>query len=150
MDSSLTEINARWGGAMWLVAGAVDLPIFALDFALREGLDLHIAAAELETSVLTAADRHRAGARYMSIATSWDRPPLEAKLTLDGREDLDHWQLGIHIAAMPGGIHVRVVPNPATTPIGKPLAPFVVAAFGLADRQYDLGIGPMSAQATTY
>jgi hypothetical protein len=43
------------------------------------------------------------------------------------------------------GGFVRFTPDPTRTPRGPSIAPAVVAAFGLADREFGTGLGPLAS-----
>jgi hypothetical protein len=43
------------------------------------------------------------------------------------------------------GGHVRIEPDAVRTEAGRPIAPLAVAGFAFADRELDLGIGPLEA-----
>jgi len=83
----------------------------------------------------------------LSIPSRWTGSTIESSITLADDPDPDRWDLRLEAAAMPGGVHVRLVPNPDTTPVGVAVAPRVAAGFQAADELHQLGIGRLTAQA---
>ena len=144
-----TELNTRYGAGLMVMAdGREDLPLWLLNLAVVEGEPLGIGSADLEADVLEGADRNRSGAawtvthrapptsRHRLVAFSaggcrFARPDEQAAGTL--------W-----VGPSNVGGFVRLALDPASIPVGPPVAPLAVDAFALADERLATSIGPMS------
>lgn len=145
-----TEINARWGGALALVAGALPhLPLFALDHALRQGINVPVDVGALETTVVQGADARRAGTAFLSVAGERERGDTELAARMDGTVCApgEPWDFRLQAGGMRGGVHVRVVPHPDLPPRGPPLAPLAAHGFSLCDQLLGTAVGPLISQA---
>lgn len=145
-----TEVNARWGGALGLVAGALShVPLFAMDHALRQGVDVPVDVDTLERTLVHAADAKRGGAAYLSVAGQWGRGDMEQAVRMDGTLSApdEPWDLRLQAGGLRGGVHVRVVPHPNLPPSGAPFAPLAAQGFSLCDQLLGTPVGPLTSQA---
>lgn len=145
-----TELNTRFGGGLRVLAGAApEVPLGLIDYAVRAGEDLDYRPDVLEGLLVEAADRNRRGASWLSTPDPWGEPlrqPIHHRG--DGYELTDHREEAdavLEVGSFPRGTHVRVTPDPERTEPGPPLAPAVVDAFALADRELGTRIGPLEA-----
>jgi hypothetical protein len=145
-----TEINARWGGAFNLIAGvSPELPLFVMDHALREGLDITIDVDLLEEAVLDAADARREGAAYLSLTGDWPSGDRERTVRLDGTtcSPAEPWHFRLQAGAMRGGVHIRAVPNPDLPQRTTPFANLAARAIALAAPALGVPVPNLRAQA---
>ncbi|HJZ62637.1 MAG TPA: ATP-grasp domain-containing protein [Miltoncostaeaceae bacterium] len=144
-----TEVNPRYGiGMEVLTRGMAGLDMNLANQALIEGARPPLSAAALESGLVAAADRVRGGGGWLAtkaISSGQGEHPLV-------RED------GVYRRSEPGeepdatvlagpsnvGGFVRFEPAAGRAPAGPPLAPLVAAGMGWADRELDLGIGPLA------
>jgi len=144
-----TELNTRVGAAIGgLLAGVRDLPFGMIQRALIEGEPLDYRPGDLERLVVDAADAHRGGGALATV----DRPQVETdgrSLVFEGDSyrlagDGEEADASLQFGPGPTGGFVFFRPDPERTPAGPPLAARAVAALHLADKIWDLGIGPLS------
>jgi hypothetical protein len=143
-----TELNPRFGAGISVMArGLPDIPLVLLCQALQAGEALEYRPAEFETWLLSAADAHRSGGGWTTINTRFDTSQ-EHQLVRSG----ESYRLATADEAADGtfligpsnvGGFIRFTPDPARTEIGPSIAPAVVAAFALADREFGTNIGPL-------
>jgi hypothetical protein len=144
-----TELNTRYGAGLTVMAdGHQDLPLWLLNLAVVEGEPLGVGSALLEADVLERVDRRRSGAAWTvthkAPATSRQRPvafsPGGARFAAPGEQPAGTLWVG---PSNVGG-YVRLALDPASIPVGPPVAPLAVDAFALADERLATSIGPMS------
>jgi hypothetical protein len=145
-----TEINPRFGAGISVMArGLPEMPLILLCQALQAGEALDYRPAELEAWLVSAADAHRSGGGWTTIATT-QPATQEHQLVRDG----DGFRLASQGEPADGSLligpsniggFVRFTPEPARTAIGRSIAPTVIAAFALADREFSTGLGRLSA-----
>ncbi len=146
-----TELNTRAGaGIGTLLTGLPQLGRGAINRALIEGEQLDYRADEFERLVLESADGKRGGGGWTGVekkASSTETVLLAG--TGDGRFEVsgeeDETVASLHLGPGEQGGLVRFTPDPEKTPAGPSAAPLVVAAFRLADRLWDVGLGDLSA-----
>jgi hypothetical protein len=144
-----TELNPRFGAGLNVIArGLPDLPLVLICQALQGGEALEYRPRELEEMLVQGADTHRYGGGW----TTMRKVETESHEHALSRAD-DAYRL-----ASPGepadatllvgpsniGGFVRFTPDPTRTPRGPSIAPAVVAAFALADRELGIGLGPLA------
>jgi hypothetical protein len=144
-----TELNPRFGAGLSVMArGLPDLPVILICQALQGGEALDYRPHELEAMLVQGADTHRSGGGWTVIkkvecethenlvvrADGGFRPASEGQ-TADGT---------VLVGPSNIGGFVRFTPDPARTPRGPSIAPDVVAAFALADREFGTGLGPLA------
>jgi hypothetical protein len=144
-----TELNPRFGAGLSVMArGLPDLPLILICQALQGGEALDYRPRELEEMLIEGADTHRSGGGWTTMS----------KVERESHEHaLSHADDGYRLAAAdepadaslligPSNIggFVRFVPDPSRTPRGPSIAPSVVAAFALADRELATELGPLS------
>jgi hypothetical protein len=148
-----TELNPRFGAGLNVIArGLPDLPLVLICQALQGGEAFDYRPRELEQMLVQGADTHRYGGGWTTMSKV-ETESHEHALSRAG----DAYRL-----ASPGepadatlligpsniGGFVRFTPDPARTPRGPSIAPDVVAAFALADRELGTELGPLApAQA---
>jgi hypothetical protein len=145
-----TELNPRFGAGLSVMArGLPDLPLILICQALQGGEELDYRPRELEAMLVQGADTHRSGGGWTTMS----------KVERESREHtLSHIDGGYRLAS-PGepadatlligpsniGGFVRFTPEPTRMAIGGSVAPKVVAAFALADREFGTELGSLSA-----
>jgi hypothetical protein len=131
-----------------MARGLPDLPVILICQALQGGEALDYRPHELEAMLVQGADTHRSGGGWTVIkkvecethenlvvrADGGFRPASEGQ-TADGT---------VLVGPSNIGGFVRFTPDPARTPRGPSIAPDVVAAFALADREFGTGLGPLA------
>ena len=144
-----TELNPRFGAGLSVIArGLPDLPLILLCQALQGGEGLNYRPTELEQLLVTAADDHRSGGGWTVIKKqeeeSREHPLARAEngYRLAGHDDQVDGTLVIGPSNVGG--FVRFVLDPARTPVGQSVAPRVIAAFALADREFGTDLGPLT------
>ncbi len=152
-----TELNPRVGAAMHLLNPVSELgqqvPFTLLHFALIEGLEPSVSAAELEAAVVEQAVRHRTGSfGFMVPRVEGARAATE---TVPLRWAGGRWERGeeegAHATAVAGpgptgdDIHVRLaVDAPARMGLlGRSLAPAVAAFVTWSDEHFGSTLGPL-------
>jgi hypothetical protein len=144
-----TELNPRFSGGLGAVAkGLPDFPLAMVQAALVSGHDLGLSAAELEATLLRAADEHRwgGGASVLSSVRPDDTDTRQVvlshaavRLASDGEDPGGELMLG---PSQMGG-YLRFEPHARAVGAGASLAPLVASAFALADRIWGTDIGPV-------
>jgi hypothetical protein len=143
-----TELNARFGAGLSIMArGLPELPIVSLCLAAVEGEPCDFRAADLEALIVEASDRMRGGGGWRSVESVREETRIDPLALRDGRYALareGEASCGRLITG-PGDVggFARFEPDPERTPHGPSLAPRVVDALALADREYGLGIGSL-------
>jgi hypothetical protein len=119
-----------------------------LHHAVVEGV-ADVPSAALEAAVVEAGAETRWGGAW----TQSTRPFVEtSKVALCGGLDGVRYAVGDEppdaiLSTGPGrtGGHVRFEPDAVRTPAGPSIAPLALVGFAFADRELDLGIGPLEA-----
>jgi hypothetical protein len=145
-----TELNPRFGAGMSVMArGLPDFPLVLLCQALQGGEQLDYRPAELEAWLLSAADEHRSGGGWTTVREH-QAETRELSLVRENNgfrlarpAETRHGTLMIGPSNVGG--FLRFTAEPALTAKGPSLAPAVVAAFALADRQLGTNLGPLEA-----
>ncbi|MHC4949023.1 MAG: ATP-grasp domain-containing protein [Planctomycetota bacterium] len=146
-----TELNARAGAGMRLLsASRPELLLELLLLPIVEDEPLPVPGAVLERLVVTAADARRQGGGWCELSAEVGQP-AEMPVRFDavgrcrpaGDADPPDGRLAVRPAPMGGAL--RFDPDPARTPTGPPLAGRVAAAFALADRVFEAGLGRLAA-----
>ena len=143
-----TELNARFGAGLSIMArGVPELPVVSLCLAAVEGEQLDFRAADLEALLVETSDRVRGGGGWRVARAVREETRVDPLAWRDG-----HYAIAregevacARLLTGPGdvGAFVRFEPHSERTPHGPSLAPRVVDALALADREYGLGIGPL-------
>ncbi len=145
-----TELNPRFGAGLNVIArGLPDLPLTLLCQALQGGERLDYRPADLERYLLQAADNHRHGGGWTTIphrqvetrTHSLVREGAAFRLARPMEPPDGSLMIGPSVA---GGF-IRFTAEPARTVTGRSIAPEVVAAFALADREFGTGLGRLAA-----
>lgn len=146
-----TELNPRFTGGLSTIARALpEFPLQIVQAALVSGHDPGVSAAELEHTLVTAADRHRATGIHALVAAV--RPTATQSRAIVFRDDACRWACDgeppdgdlVLGPASTGGL-LRLVLDEQRTQAGDSVAGRAVAAFALADREWGTGIGPCAA-----
>ena len=143
-----TELNPRIGAGIGVLGQSIEaVPLTLLAIAAQAGQALDFRTALLEAEVVAAADASRRGGAWCVVPT-----PLEARPELLLAAEGDGYRVAgpddevvgrISVGPSDVGGFVRFTPSPAHTPVGKPIAPRAVSAFGLADRELGTGLGEL-------
>jgi hypothetical protein len=148
-----TELNPRFGAGLSVMArGLPDLPLILICQALQGGELLDYRPRELEDMLVQGADAHRFGGGWTTIRKVENETREHALVRADRgyRLALPGETADATLLTGPSNIggFVRFTPDPTRTPRGPSIAPDVVAAFALADRELGTELGPLApAQA---
>jgi hypothetical protein len=145
-----TELNPRFGAGLSVVArGLPDLPLILICQALQGGEALDYRPRELEDMLVLGADTHRYGGGWTTMRKVEQESREQALVRLDGGYRLaapgEPADASLLIGPSNIGGFVRFTPDPTRTPRGQSIAPAVVAAFALADREFGTNLGPLAA-----
>lgn len=145
-----TELNPRFGAGLNVIArGLPDLPLVLLCQALQDGASLDYRPRELEELLVGGADEYRSGGGW-TVIRKVEQETHEHPLSRTNGD----YRLAVGAAPCDGtlvigpsnvGGFVRFSPEPTRTATGPSIAPAVVAAFALADREFATGIGALQA-----
>ncbi len=143
-----TELNPRIGAGLSVMArGLPDLPLVLICQALQGGETLDYRARELEAMLVQGADAHRFGGGWTTVSKVERESHEHALARADGGYRLASAGEAADASLLIGpsniGGFVRFTPDPTRTPRGPSIAPDVVAAFALADREVGTGLGPL-------
>ncbi len=144
-----TECNPRPGaGIGYLGAALPEFPTDVIQYLAVAGEAPWLRAAEMEVTLLEAADRVRWGGGWTPItkrieATSIERLVVDDagfRLAADGEKT--HATLSLGPGALGG--FMRFEFKAKRTPIGPSIGPRIAAAFAYADAVHGAGIGPVT------
>lgn len=143
-----TELNPRFGAGLSVMArGLPDLPLILICQALQGGVALDYRPRDLEEMLVEGADTHRAGGGWTTVKTVVQESREHAILRVDGGYRLavpgEPADASLLVGPSNVGGFVRFTPDPTRTPRGRSIAPEVVAAFSLADREFGTGLGSL-------
>jgi hypothetical protein len=143
-----TELNPRYGAGLSVLERSVPgLPMALVALAAQAGSLTELHPAELEALVVAAADARRAGGGWTALVR-----PLDATASYRLVDESGSYRFALpgeagHAEIVTGpsdlGGFVRFTPSPECVAPGPPLAPRVVSAFAAADRELELGLGPL-------
>jgi hypothetical protein len=143
-----TELNPRFGAGLGAIAfGLPDLPLLLLHWMAAAGRPLSVTAAEIEATLVQAADAHRSGGGWVTVATRIDDTAEHPVVVVDGRcvPARDDTPDGtVQVGPSAGGGFVRFTADPDRTPVGPSIAPRVCAVLAWADAELGLGLGPLA------
>lgn len=129
-----TELNPRMGAGLRYTSAALpDLPLGLLQFAEVAGA-VTVDVEALEGELLRAGDDVRQRA-CQTVVEGRRQTTDETHVVGD---------LSMVLGPRPMGAFLRVSAT-ETPPAGSPFGPTAVSALDLADRRWDLGLGPLSA-----
>jgi hypothetical protein len=143
-----TECNPRFGAGLGYVADTLpELCLALLHGAVVEGA-ADVASAELERYVVAAGAETRWGGAWTNVARRFDETSSWA-LVGDAAgyrfaEPDETAEAVLEAGPARGGGFVRVRFDVARTPSGPSIAPRAAAALACADRELELGIGPLA------
>ncbi len=153
-----TELNPRWGAGMVVLGqGLPELPLPVLHWAVTAGRPCPITPDDLEATLVSAADVHRAGGGWVSGSIAWRETRERPVVATDdgcraangdgatGGDAADEATGVVTTGPSSHGGFVRFTATPDRTPVGPLLAPRVAAAFRWADKALGAGIGPLEA-----
>jgi hypothetical protein len=145
-----TELNPRFGAGLNVIArGLPDLPLVLICQALQGGEELDYRPRELEEMLVQGADAHRYGGGWTTLSKVEQETREHALVHLDGGYRLaspgERADATLLIGPSNIGGFVRFTPDPTRTPRGPSIAPAVVEAFDLADREFGTGLGPLAS-----
>jgi hypothetical protein len=143
-----TECNPRFGAGLGYVDVALpELCLVMLHYAVVEGV-ADVPSGALEHAVVEAGARTRWGGAWTATSRRIDETVTRSLVGgRDGfRDAVDDECPDALLVVGPGrsGGHVRVELDAVRTPRGPSIAPLAVAGFAYADRELDLGLGPMT------
>lgn len=147
-----TELNPRFGAGLSVMArGLPDLPLILICQALQGGEALDYRPQELEAMLVQGADTHRSGGGWTVIKKVESETHEHLVVRADGGfrlagegETADGTLL---VGPSNIGGFIRFTPDPTRTPRGPSIAPAVVAAFALADRELGTELGTLAPAA---
>jgi hypothetical protein len=143
-----TECNPRFGAGLGYANVALpELCLMLLHYAVVEGV-ADVPSAALENAVVEAGARTRWGGAWTPVTRRVDET---SKISLVGgvdgfRHAIDGEPTDAVMELGPGrtGGFVRLEFDTVRTPRGPSIAPLAVAGFAFADRELDLGLGPLT------
>ena len=144
-----TELNPRFGAGLSVMArGLPDLPLILICQALDKSVER---MRELETMLVGGSDTHRSGGGWTTMQKV-ETESHEHRLCRTGggyrvAATAEQADASLLIGPSNVGGFVRFTPDPTRTPRGPSIAPAVVAAFALADREFGTNLGTLSASA---
>jgi hypothetical protein len=143
-----TELNPRSGAGMGVIQRNLpELPLALLLEALVGGVDLAYDPRQLEHTLVTAADAHRAGGTWRVVPASVGE--MTSRPVVGGS---DGWRWAAEDEAASGevstgpsnlGGFVRLAAAADRTAVGPSFAPAAAAFWGFADRELHTGVGPL-------
>jgi hypothetical protein len=140
-----TELNPRFGAAVNLLAAAADLPLYLLHLAVIAEPGAPWSPRRLERMIVTAADADRGVRGVITVARTLAEQ--EVGLRLDGHDVVvaGSQPADVTLATGPAamGAALRLTVDTARRPSGSSIAPVTAAVLSWADRQWDLGLGPL-------
>jgi hypothetical protein len=144
-----TECNPRFGAGLGYVSAALpELRLMMLHYAVVEGV-ADVESAALEHAVVEAGARTRWGGAWTPVTRRFDETSKVALAgSVDGfRHAIDGAPADAVMEVGPGrtGGFLRLDFDAARTPRGPSIAPLAVAGFAFADRELDLGLGPLAS-----
>lgn len=144
-----TELNPRFGAGLSVMArGLPDLPLILICQALQGGEQLDFRPRELEDMLLQGADAHRYGGGWTTMKKVEQETRERALVRVDRGYRLaspgEAADATLVIGPSNIGGFVRFTPDPTRTPRGPSIAPAVVAAFALADRELGTELGALA------
>ena len=144
-----TEMNARFGAGLNVIASRLtELPLALLTQALQQGEALDYRPEALEVLLVEGADRDRGGGGWTvfrgrkETSQSYRLVEENGEYRLAGAGETASADLLIGPSSVGG--FLRFTPEPSGLPVGPSIAPRVVAAFALADREFGTGLGPLA------
>ena len=143
-----TECNPRFGAGLGYVDHVLpELTLKLLHYAVVEGV-ADVESAALEHAVVEAGTSTRWGGAWTPVRRRFDETSTMALVGgVDGfRPALAGEATDVAMESGPGraGGFVRLEFDAARTPRGPSIAPLAVAGFAFADRELDLGLGPLA------
>jgi hypothetical protein len=144
-----TELNARFGAHSLIARSLPRFPLLPVLLAAQAGELLEFKPEMLEEVVVEAADCRRGGGGWTGV-----RKPFNSMETRSLVEESNGYRIAREsedsdaaLLTGPGDVggFVFFGPDPARVPRGPSLAPRVVRAFALADKELATGIGPLDA-----
>ena len=137
-----TELNPRFSAALAMLGASAALPLNLLHLAVVEGVAVRWRDAELERTVVAAADRSPAARVHVLVDRAPDQESVALRRGPDGwRVVEDAPQVTVHGGPASAGGFVRIeIHRP---PAGVSIAPFVCSVLGWIDRSWDLRLGPL-------
>jgi hypothetical protein len=145
-----TELNPRFGAGLAPIGAAIPkLPLVPLVLAISQGERLDYQGERLERALVEAADAQRSGRGSLPLRVERSETEFLQVITLDGAPRMAaEGEPGDGVFMLgpgPMGCFFSYSPVTGALPPGTFLAPHVVEAFGLADREFGTGIGPVVA-----
>jgi hypothetical protein len=145
-----TELNPRFGAGLNVIArGLPDLPLALICQALQGGEALDYRPRGLEEMLVQGADTHRSGGGWTTIAKAEQETHEHGLARANGDYRLaapgEPADASLLIGPSTVGGFVRFTPDPTRTPSGSSIAPAVVAAFALADKEFGTGLGRLAS-----
>ncbi len=142
-----TELNPRLAVGHFIQARAADLSPGSLERLIIAG-DLDIAAADLEETVVAAAEHTRGGGMLLTIPDDREHEETGVVFTGDGAMAVDADETSDATMSIGPGAYRSIVImrlDPERNPIGPSMAPRVLQAIDLARELWDIDVPPMVA-----
>jgi hypothetical protein len=142
-----TELNPRLAVGHFIQARAADLSPGSLERLIIAG-DLDIAAADLEKTVVAAAEHTRGGGMLLTVPDDHDQEETGVVFTEDGAMAVDADEPSDATMSIGPGAYRSIVImrlDPERNPIGPSMAPRVLQAIDLARELWDIDVPPMVA-----
>ncbi|MEV0677192.1 hypothetical protein AB0I60_11790 [Actinosynnema sp. NPDC050436] len=144
-----TEINTRYGGAMTCFEDALpQLPLALVQVALVAGHDLGVSSIEFEELLVDAADEFRQGTvganvRAVNPTEAVERPIVftEWSCRFAHPDEVPHGTLRLRPSPLGARLELDFVAD--QLPPGRPVVALTVAAFALADQEWQTAMGPL-------
>ncbi|MEU4801291.1 hypothetical protein [Actinosynnema sp. NPDC023587] len=144
-----TEINTRYGGAMVCFEDALpQLPLALVQVALVAGHDLGVSSIEFEELLVAAADAYRHGTvganvRAVNPTETVERPIVftEWSCRFAHPEEVPHGALRLRPSPLGARLELDLAAD--QLPPGRPVVALTVAAFALADQEWQTALGPL-------
>lgn len=142
-----TEINTRYGGAMGCLEDALpELPLALIQVALVAGHDVGVSSIQFEETLLAAADQRRSSMIGVSVRAVRQEEQVRREIVFTdwscrwaAEDEASHGAL--RLRPFPTGSRLELDLEPGAVPPSRSVAPMVVAAFALADREWGTGLG---------
>lgn len=142
-----TEMNTRSGaGIKPLINELADLPLELVAQAMASGAELDYKPKELESLIVSSADKHRGGGTWRAVSAhlpEMDKRPV--KLTDNGWEWAKDDEADGTVSVGPGplGSFVRLAPNSSSIHAGGSFAPLARDFWRFIDENMDSKIGKL-------
>lgn len=142
-----TELNPRFGAALGLASGGVDVPLYLLHLAVVEGVVADRPAEDVERAILTGADAVRAVRCHVVVDRSVGEHTVHLRRTGAGvtTSQESEAEVTVHSGPAAMGSFIGLSVSAGAAPTGSSVAPLIADVLTWADEHLDLGLGPVEA-----